>query len=190
VDKLILNIFKDQTALKHMSWLQIILALVAFIVCYLVEGLIIHPTGSALIGREHFGIVGAVLFIIALFIVIIIVHEGIHGLFFKIFNPKRKVKFGFKAGMAYASSPGTIFSRKQFLVIIIMPLFILTILMVVLMFLYPNPAYKYYIALHTGACAGDIYYAYLILKHKHLDYAMDTEVGMSLYENNPREEYM
>ena len=56
MDKLILNIFKDQTALKHMSWLQIILALVAFIVCYLVEGLIIHPTGSALIGREHFEI--------------------------------------------------------------------------------------------------------------------------------------
>lgn len=186
MDKLILNIFKDQAALKSMTWLQIILGIAAFVICYLIEGFIIHPSGSALIGSEHFGIVGAVLFIIALFIVIIIVHEGIHGIFFKIFNPHGQVKFGFKAGMAYATSPGTVYSRRQFLVIILMPLVILTLIMVILMFMFPNPAYKYYIALHTAACAGDIYYAYLILKNKHLEYAMDTEVGMSLYQEDPR----
>ncbi|WP_026867221.1 MULTISPECIES: DUF3267 domain-containing protein [Jeotgalicoccus] len=187
MDKLELNIFQDKKALKHISWIQIISAILAFIICYLIEGLIIHPIGSALIGNERFGLAVAVLIIIALFIGIIIVHESIHGLFFKLFNPSAKVNFGFKAGMAYATSPGTVYTRLQFLIIILMPFLIITTIMVIMMFTLPNPAYKYYIAIHAGACAGDFYYAYLILKHKHLKYAIDTEVGMSLYESQPAE---
>ena len=78
MDKLELNIFQDKKALKHISWIQIISAILAFIICYLIEGLIIHPIGSALIGNERFGLAVAVLIIIALFIGIIIVHESIH----------------------------------------------------------------------------------------------------------------
>lgn len=182
MDKLELNIFENKSVLKSISWIQILAMIGTFIVLYLLEGFVIKPTGSALVGREQFGIVGAVFFIIALFFIIIIVHEAIHGLFFKVFNPKSKVKFGFKAGMAYATSPGTVYSRGQFFIIIVMPFVILTAIMLAMMFILPNPAYKYYIALHTGACAGDFYYMYLIMKHKHLPYAVDTEVGMSLYE--------
>lgn len=183
MDKLVLNIFEDRSALKRISWIQILVTIVTFFALYLLEGLVIHPTGSALIGSEQFGIVGAVFFIIALFFIIIIIHELIHGLFFKLFSPESKVKFGFKGGMAYATSPGTVYTRGQFFIIIIMPFIILTSIMITMMFMLPNPAYKYYIALHTGACAGDFYYCYLILKYKHLSYAEDTEVGMSLYEN-------
>ncbi|CAD2081266.1 transcriptional regulator [Jeotgalicoccus coquinae] len=182
MDKLELNIFENKSALKSISWIQILAIIGTFTMLYLLEGLVIKPTGSALAGREQFGIVGAVFFIIALFFIIIIVHEAIHGLFFKIFNPGGKVKFGFKAGMAYATSPGTVYSRGQFFIIIVMPFVIITGIMLAMMFMLPNPAYKYYIALHTGACAGDFYYLYLIMKHKHLSYAVDTEVGMSLYE--------
>lgn len=182
MDKLELNIFENKSALKSISWIQVLVMIGTFIVLYLLEGFIIHPTGSALVGREQFGIVGAVIFIIALFFIIIIVHEAIHGIFFKIFNPQGKVKYGFTAGMAYATSPGTVYTRGQFLIIIAMPFVILTAVMFTMMYMLPNPAYKYYIALHTGACAGDFYYMYLILKHKHLSYAVDTEVGMSLYK--------
>lgn len=182
MDKVELNIFESKSALKSISWIQILVMIGTFTVLYLLEGFVIQPTGSALVGREQFGIVGAVFFIIALFFIIIIVHEAIHGIFFKVFNPEGKVNYGFKAGMAYATSPGTVYTRRQFLIIIIMPFVIITAVMVTMMFMLPNPAYKYYIALHTGACAGDFYYLYLILKHKHLSYAVDTEVGMSLYE--------
>lgn len=182
MNKFELNIFEDRAALKSISWIQILAMVGTFILLYLLEGFVIHPTGSALIGNEQFGIVGAVLFIIALFFIIIIVHELIHGLFFKLFRPDSKVKFGFKTGMAYATSPGTVYTRGQFIIIVMMPFIVITSIMVVMMFALPNPAYKYYIALHTGACAGDFYYLYLMMKHKKLAYAVDTEVGMSLYE--------
>ena len=38
---------------------------------------------------------------------LIIVHELIHGIFFKLFNKEGKVKFGFKNGLAYATSPNS-----------------------------------------------------------------------------------
>lgn len=42
-----------------------------------------------------------------LYILLIVVHEAIHGIFFKIFCPENPVKYGFKwkSGMAYATSP-------------------------------------------------------------------------------------
>lgn len=36
--------------------------------------------------------------------VAIVIHEAVHGIFFKAFRPEAKVKFGFKNGMAYAGS--------------------------------------------------------------------------------------
>ena len=49
--------------------------------------------------------------------ILVVIHEYIHGFFFKFFGKgKAKVKFGFKNGMAYATSPGTFYHRKDFLV--------------------------------------------------------------------------
>lgn len=52
---------------------------------------------------------------------LIIVHELIHGIFFKLFNKEGKVKFGFKNGLAYATSPNSFYSRWQFLLILLAP---------------------------------------------------------------------
>lgn len=45
----------------------------------------------------------------------IIIHELIHGLFFKMFNTKGKIKFGFKNGLAYVTSPNSFILRRNFL---------------------------------------------------------------------------
>lgn len=62
MDKLELNIFENKSALKSISWIQILAMIGTFIVLYLLEGFVIKPTGSALVGREQFGIAGAVFF--------------------------------------------------------------------------------------------------------------------------------
>lgn len=48
----------------------------------------------------------------ASFMALLIIHELIHGLFFKIYKPENKVKFGIKwrQGMAYATSPGSLYT--------------------------------------------------------------------------------
>lgn len=60
---------------------------------------------------------------------LIIVHELIHGIFFKLFNKEGKVKFGFKNGLAYATSPNSFYSRWQFLLILLAPFVLITLVL-------------------------------------------------------------
>ena len=61
-------------------------------------------------------------------LVLMVIHELIHGFFFKVLGDENtKVKFGFKSGMAYATSPGSRYSRKRMLVIILAPFFLISL---------------------------------------------------------------
>jgi len=128
---------------------------------------------------------GGILLALALLFAVFTAHEGIHGLFFKLFSPASRVKFGYTAGMLYATAPGSVYKRKQFMVIILMPFIIITAVLLLMMFVLSHPSYKYILAIHTGGCAGDFYYVYLMMKYRNLEYAEDTDVGMTLYETQP-----
>lgn len=184
-NKYVLDIFKDTSAMKALNILSISITVLSFIVFYLMDLFLVDDAGSALIGMEYFGVVGAVLLIMAILFAIITMHEGIHGLFFKLFAPRGRVRFGYKSGLFYATAPGEVFTRRQFVIVILMPFVIITSVMLIMMFTVPHGAYKYLLALHTGACAGDFYYVYLIMKHRNMDYVEDTEVGMTMYEDYP-----
>ncbi|WP_020006140.1 DUF3267 domain-containing protein [Salinicoccus albus] len=186
MSRYVLNIFKDTRALKQINIIAVFTTLAVFIPLFITDitGLT-GNSGSALIALESIGFFGSLLLIFAIMFAIITVHEGIHGIFFKLFSPNSRVKFGYQTGMFYATSPGEIFSRGSFAVIIIMPFVLITAVLLFMMFAVPHGSYKYFIAFHTGACAGDFYYVYLIMKMKHMKFVEDTNVGMTLYESYP-----
>ena|GEM_PF-5943058 len=129
---------------------------------------------------------GDILLALALLFAVFTLHEGVHGLFFKLLSPSSRIKFGYTSGMLYATAPGSVYTRKQYMVIILMPFIVITILLFLLMFFaFPHPSLKYILAIHTGGCAGDFYYVYLMMKYRNLEYAEDTDVGMTLYEAQP-----
>ncbi len=185
MDKYVLDIFKDHEALKTLNKWSILITLGAFVLFYLFEIFFTNTEGSAIIGWSPLELLGSVVLILLALFVIITVHEAIHGLFFKVFRPDGNVKFGYSKGMFYATSPGEVFRRNEFKVIIIMPFLIITALMLITWFIIPHASLKYFLALHTGACAGDFYYIHLLNKHPHMQYVEDTEVGMTMYENHP-----
>lgn len=186
--KYVFDIFKDEAAMRRLSIVSIIITIPSFLLFFMMDALFRQDIGSVLVGMERFGVIGAILMIIAIMFAVITVHEGIHGIFFKVFAPGGHVRFGYKAGMFYATAPGGIFTRRQFTVIILMPFVVITAVLILLMFTVPHGIYKYLLALHTGACAGDFYYVYLLYKYRHLEYVEDTDVGMTLYETYPDRE--
>ncbi|MBC2153152.1 DUF3267 domain-containing protein [Listeria innocua] len=116
------------------------------------------------------------------YVVVIVIHEAVHGIFFKAFRPESKVKFGFKNGMAYAGSPGAFYSRAQFFIISIAPFIVLTGLFIFLRFLGVNEAVLYLIfALHTSGCVGDFYYCILLINQPAGIVVEDTDKGISFY---------
>ncbi len=120
--------------------------------------------------------------------VLLVIHEGIHGIFFKVFQPKNKVKFGFKLKslMAYATSPGSIYSRGQMLVIGLAPFVVISLALSILMALRViSPAFFVFLAaIHAAGCIGDFYYAYLLLfPYGKMEIRVeDTLSGLRIYQ--------
>lgn len=120
--------------------------------------------------------------IMLLFFISLVLHEAIHGLFFKVFGAK-KVTFGFKRGMAYAEASGSYFRAWQFKVIALSPFVGLSLLYFILAQYIPISAFLLF-ALHTSGCVGDFYFIYLLIKFKEIDWIEDTETGINLYKKN------
>ncbi|WP_392450209.1 DUF3267 domain-containing protein [Staphylococcus massiliensis] len=123
--------------------------------------------------------------IILLFIGFLIVHELIHGLFFKVFKPERPVKYGFVSGMLYTTSPGSLYSRMKFNIIIIAPFLVLTTLLLILYHLnvITPEIFKVVGTFHTGGCTGDFYMIMLILRKCSKEgFVEDTAKGLKIYE--------
>ncbi|WP_105100638.1 DUF3267 domain-containing protein [Streptococcus suis] len=122
------------------------------------------------------------------FLMLIIMHEWIHGLFFKIFCPKNPVKYGikWKTGMAYAISPNSLYNRFQTVVIALAPFVLISLgLTVSAMFGWLDKgAYQILATMHAAACIGDFYYTYLLMakcKEVEVEVAV-TEKSLIIYQ--------
>lgn len=92
--------------------------------------------------------------------------------------PDSQIKFGFKAGMLYASAAGVVFSRKHFIYIVLAPLVVITVLIVIYALISQHFVSAYWaLALHTTGCVGDVYYVIQLCKHKEVSHVKDTNVG-------------
>lgn len=122
------------------------------------------------------------------FLLLIIMHEWIHGLFFKIFFPKNPVKYGikWKTGMAYAISPNSLYNRFQTVVIALAPFVLISLgLTASAMFGWLDKgAYQILATMHAAACIGDFYYTYLLIA-KFKEVAVEvavTEKSLIIYQ--------
>lgn len=117
-----------------------------------------------------------------------VIHELIHGLFFKLFAANRPVQFGFNAKtmMAFVTSPGSLYSRCQFLVITLSPFVVLTTVLTLFLaagWLSPL-AYVGVATCHAAGCVGDFDSAYLLLfPYRYGDVRVeDTETGIKIFQ--------
>ncbi|BCP57904.1 hypothetical protein SUT007_13620 [Streptococcus parasuis] len=123
-----------------------------------------------------------------LYFLLIIVHEAIHGIFFKVFCPENPVKYGFKwkSGMAYATSPGSLYNRMQMLVISLAPFVVISLGLTVVAGLgwMSMSLYLMLATLHAASCSGDFYYTYLLfIRFAKANIAVeDTETGLIIYQ--------
>ncbi len=114
-------------------------------------------------------------------ILMMIVHELIHGIFFKL-GTKEKVRYQFHGIYASASVKGIYFYKHHYLVVGLAPFVILTIVYSLLL-LIPGQFIFWYIilAMHTSACIGDFYVTLKLLKYPADTLIEDYGVGMVFY---------
>lgn len=105
-------------------------------------------------------------------IAVMIVHELVHGLFYRLFSGRRP-RFGFQGLFPYTAAPsGVYFPRRQFLVVGLSPLVLLTAVGLLLMVIAPVslvPFLLFFVAFNASGAAGD-----LIMVSQLLTFSSDT----------------
>ncbi|MFA9398529.1 MAG: DUF3267 domain-containing protein [Clostridiaceae bacterium] len=115
------------------------------------------------------------IFVVVLFIPITIVHEGIHGMTYKIFGGR--VKFGFKGIYAYTEEvSGVSIHRTKFLIILLTPLIVISILSLFI----PGPIGSLIFILNLFGSAGDILMAFSLCKTREYSYIVDKDYGFDI----------
>ena len=121
---------------------------------------------------------------LGLTVIILLLHEGIHGLFFWVFSRSRPV-FGLRPLYAYAGAPTWFFPRRQYAITALGPLVIIAA--VGLLFLMVAPAgwvlmIAFLVAINTGGAIGDIFVFNRLLKSSPTSFANDTGDVVTFYE--------
>lgn len=124
-----------------------------------------EPTAS---GELH-GLSGAAGFIgllLGVMVVMIVLHEGLHGVFFWLYT-KARPKFAFKGFYAYAAMPGWYLPRREYLVTALAPLAGITLLGVLGLALLPgwaDPPLVWLLILNTSGAVGDLWIVWALLR--------------------------
>lgn len=113
------------------------------------------------------------------------VHELVHAAFFKLLGPRgTKVRFGCQAGMLYAGCPGTRLARGRFAAVLLAPFVLLNLAYLAVGLATGDALLAWALfALHASGCTGDLYFAYLVLRHPEADLCEDTDRGFALWSS-------
>jgi len=117
-------------------------------------------------------------------VLVLLVHELVHGLFFKLLSPDGRVKFGVNAMFAYAGNPDVYYTKGAFLIIGLAPAVLLNLLLAAALFFVEGTAFYVVfmlLAVHFSGCAGDFTATGMLMKLPGDALAMDTGLVMTFY---------
>lgn len=167
----ILNLIQDRKVLLYLSLASLVVFVVAWVgLVWLLQRL--RPDFAARGAAFSFtatGIVGIILPLIVflgVMFVMLITHEGIHGLFFWLFTGG-SVKFAFKGAYAYAAAPDWYLPKIPYMVVSLAPLVLMTVAGIMALLWVPliwiTPI-QLLIAMNASGAVGDMYVFLLLTR--------------------------
>ena len=121
---------------------------------------------------------------LVLTVLILPLHEGIHGLFFWIFSRSRPV-FGLRPLYAYAGAPTWFFPRHQFAITTLGPLVVIGAAGLLLLLLAPISwifMIVLLVALNTSGASGDVFVFIRLLTSSPTSFTNDTGEVVTFFE--------
>ena len=125
---------------------------------------------------------------VTLMVVMIVLHEGIHGVCFWRFTRARP-KFAFKGAYAYAAAPGWYIPRTPYLITTLAPFVVLSLACVgLLRFVSPEWFFPVtlFATLNASGAVGDLIVAFWLLQQPPSCLALDRGDSVTLYVENCR----
>jgi hypothetical protein len=124
-----------------------------------------------------------ILMLIGVLVVMIVLHEGLHGLFFWLFSGAAPV-FGFKVYYAYASAPGWYFRRLPYMVIGLAPLLLISLAGVLLIMVVPASwlgALLLLVVMNASGAVGDLMAVIWLVFQPKVSLVLDLSESIEVY---------
>ncbi len=121
--------------------------------------------------------------LVILYAAVILLHEGLHGIFFWIFTRQRPA-FAIKTTYAYAAAPEWFLPRDMYFVTAVAPLVGISLIGVALFAAAPPAWFLPVLAgliINSGGAAGDLWVAAWLLRQPSTCYANDRGDAITLY---------
>jgi len=125
-----------------------------------------EPAGVSLEMTGWLGITAFLGLLLGVMLVMLVLHEGLHGLFFWLFT-REKPKFAFKGFYAYAAMPDWYLPKKEYLITALAPLVGITFFGVTGLALLPgwaDAALVWLLILNTSGAVGDLWIVWALLR--------------------------
>lgn len=181
-----INFFSDEVLRKRLFWLGIAIMFPAVLLC-VIRAFGIGGSGAETISGlpsilSFFPFVGWLFVLLVTTIVILPIHELIHGLFFKLCGgPGTHVSFGYENAMFYTACPGNVFSKWSFVLVLLAPTVLVSTVCLAAAFISGLPFLCLSVFfLHLSGCVGDILAAWQIITHPTCTHCEDTDYGVKL----------
>ncbi len=183
-----LNLMKDQKLLLTLSLTSIGMFIFAWVglgwlVQWLRPGIPSGAVGFSFAVTGIAAILRPFLVILIVTLVMITVHEAIHGIFFREFTGGR-VKFAFKGAYAYAAAPDWYLSKKPYMVVSLAPLVLMTVGGVLALLWVPVNwvvPIILLLAMNASGAVGDIYVFLLLTRMADDVFIQDFGEKMQIY---------
>jgi hypothetical protein len=113
------------------------------------------------------------------------VHEWVHGLAMQVYGARPKYGIIWKGLMLYATSPGFAYQRNQYLVVILAPLVVLTIMACLGILLLAGSSIVWmipvYAVVNGGGSIVDVWMSLIVLRYPSHAYVVDERAGMRIF---------
>jgi hypothetical protein len=110
-------------------------------------------------------------------------HELVHGIFFWLYSRSRPL-FGLRGGYAFAAAPGWFFPRRQYLIVALAPLVLLTVVGMLLLLIVPAGALGailFGVTVNISGAVGDMWIALQVLRQRGQIMIEDTGDGINIF---------
>ncbi len=145
-----------------------------------------YATLTAFAWLQAVGSLAAVLIVAAIELVMVLLHEAVHGAFFWIFTRQRPV-FGLKLPYAaYAAAPDWFLPRNQHLAVGLGPFVLITVAGMILLPIIPAPAVLALLLIvvsNAAGAVGDLLMIAWLLRHPSESLVRDTGSAISVYRS-------
>ena len=109
-------------------------------------------------------------------------HEFTHGLLMQRFEARPRFGLFLTGLMIYAKAPGYAFKRNQYLIIVLGPLVLLSVLACLGIVLLPNSSFTWVFALwgilNASSASADLWISVIVLRYPASAYIVDERAGL------------